>query len=149
MPAIEEKNQMKKPKWNEVPSRDAVAGKGGVALPEGFRRVMEERKHSGCLCVVSRVAQDAEGVVTYVEWGIIDQWLCDWLAGPEVAEVGNVLQAVEEGGRVSTLFATPTGFAQGPNVVVDRTRQFALESGGPAEWNVYMLARLQLARHLH
>jgi hypothetical protein len=149
MLAIEEQQQMKKPKWNDVPSRDAVAGKDGVTWPEGFRRVMEERKHNGCVCVVSRVAQDAAGVVTYVEWGIIDKWLCDWLAGPEVAEVSVVLQAVEDGGQVSTLFATPTGFAQGPYVVVDHTRQFALTSGGPAEWNVHMLARLQLARHLH
>ncbi|WP_157603771.1 hypothetical protein [Rhizobacter sp. Root1221] len=140
---------MKNPKRNVVPSRDGVEGTDAVAWPEVFRRVMEEQRHNGCLCVVSRVSQDVEGVVTHVEWGVIDKWLCDWLAGPQVAEVGEVLQAVEDGGRVSTLFATATGFARGPNVAVDHTRQFALERDAPAEWNVHMLARLQLARRLH
>lgn len=140
---------MKNLKRNGVPSRDGAEGTDGVAWPEAFRRVMEERGHNGCLCVVSRVSQDVEGVVTHVEWGVIDKWLCDWLAGPQVAEVSDVLQAVEDGGRVSTLFATETGFARGPNVAVDHMRKFALERDGPAEWNVHMLARLQLARRLH
>ena len=140
---------MKSVKRNGVPSRDGAEGTDGVVWPEAFRRVMEERGNNGCLCVVSRVSQDVAGVVTHVEWGVIDKWLGDWLAGPQVAEVSDVLQAVEDGGRVSTLFATETGFARGPNVAVDHSRQFSLERDGPAEWSVDRLARLQLARRLH
>lgn len=117
---------------------------GGASLPDGFENALEQWRAKGSVCAVSRVAQDQYGNVTHVEWGVTTPSLCDWVVGPAVAAAHDVAQALERGATVFTLFATGSGFACGPHLVVDDRGQLAVAEGHPPEWNVWMLARLNL-----
>lgn len=120
-----------------------------AGLPPAFQEALVAGHHKGCVCAVSRVAQDRQGVVTHVEWGVTTPWLDDWRAGPQVAPAAEVVHALREGTEVLTLFPTATGFACGPPLILSDAGLLAMTPGGPAEWTLDMLARLNLSKRLH
>lgn len=122
---------------------------GRALLPPGFEVALEQSEGKGSICAISRVAQDRYGNVTHAEWGVTTPWLDDWLVGPVIAAAKDVAFAVSHGAAVFTLFPTATGFACGPQFVVDGRGQLATARGHPPEWNVSMLARLNLPRTLN
>lgn len=119
------------------------------ALPDEFQAALLESGPRGSICAVSRVAQDCYGNVTHVEWGVTTPWLDDWAAGPTVAQAEEVARSIAMGAQIFTLFPTATGFACGPEVVVDGRGNLVLASCHPPEWNVSMLARLRLPQVLN
>lgn len=122
---------------------------GSSALPAGFADALEHWRPRGSVCAVSRVAQDCYGNVSHVEWGVTTPSLCDWVVGPVIAAAHEVAHALEHGVTVFTLFPTGSGFARGPHLVVDERGQLAISEGHPPEWNVWMLARLNLPSTLN
>ena len=122
---------------------------GGSALPDGFADALERWRARGSVCAVSRVEQDRYGNVSHVEWGVTTPSLCDWEVGPVVAAACEVARALKQGVTVFTLFPTGSGFARGPHLVVDERGQLAISEGHPPEWNVWMLARLNLPSTLN
>lgn len=119
-------------------------GPGGGSLPDGFADALAQWMAKGSVCAVSRVAQDCYGNVSHVEWGVTTPSLYDWVVGPAMAAAHDVAQALDHGVTVFTLFPTGSGFACGPHLVLDDRGQLALSGGHPPEWNIWMLARLNL-----
>ena len=117
---------------------------GSSALPAGFADALEHWRPRGSVCAVSRVAQHCYGNVSHVEWGVTTPSLCDW-----VVEGLNQTAIPSNGVTVFTLCPTGSGFARGPHLVVDERGQLAISEGHPPEWNVWMLARLNLPSTLN
>jgi hypothetical protein len=117
---------------------------GGQSLPDGFADALERWREKGSVCAVSRVARDRHGNVSHVEWGITTPSLYDWVVGPAIATAHDVALALGHGVSVVTLFATGSGFACGPNLVLDERGQLAISEGHSPELNVWMLARLNM-----
>lgn len=112
---------------------------GDVALPPGFAAAMQKGLAEGSICAVSRVAQDMSGDVTHVEWGITMQRFGDWMVGPVITPAPDVVHAIRCGVQVFTLFPTATGFACGPQFVVDDRGRLAIPEGQHPAWSISML----------
>ena len=58
---------------------------------------------------VTKVRLDADGRVTRVEWGPVDTASNEWHTEPQVADVAEVVAALEHGDDVFALFPTSHG----------------------------------------
>jgi len=117
------------------------------ALPSAFEQALHATRRDGSFCAVSRVAVDHLGAVCAVEWGVIDNCLLDWHAGPVTADVESVLQALAGGAEVFAVFPTGTGFACGGKLIVSATgRRLEFDAFGTG-WCIDNIARLSLSPH--
>jgi len=115
------------------------------ALPSAFEQALHATRRDGSFCAVSRVAVDHLGAVCAVEWGVIDNCLLDWHAGPVTADVESVLQALVGRAEVFAVFPTGAGFACGGKLTVSAAgRQLEFDALG-TEWGMDKIARLSLS----
>lgn len=122
---------------------------GGVALPSGFAAALKKGLAKGSICAVSGVSQDMSGDVTHVEWGVTMQRFGDWMVGPVITPSADVVHAIRCGVQIFTLFPTATGFACGPQFVVDDRGRLAMPEGHHPAWSISMLPCLAPSRTLN
>lgn len=69
---------------------------------------------------VSAVRLDSDGRITAVEWGRVNTSTNQWESEPEQASVAEVVQAIEAGDPIFSLFPTDSGLVPGlPFMVVE------------------------------
>jgi hypothetical protein len=73
------------------------------------RRIAVQESRAMKVHAVAKVRLDADGRVTGVEWGPVNTESNDWHTEPQVADVGEVVAAIEHGEDVFALFPTSHG----------------------------------------